>query len=104
MTDQFSGKMLLELMRTVEKAVPSHGNGFRIGPEQRKALALMRQSMLSNEQETTPLKTAWLSMIDQCLSDSPSPDLLFAAMSEVKRLSPSENSATNSKATSVDLL
>jgi hypothetical protein len=100
MTDQFSGKMLLELMRTVEKAVPSHINGFRIGPEQRKALALMRQSMLSNEQETTPLKTAWLSMIDQCLSDSPSPDGIFAAIKEVDRLSP----ARGSKAIGVNLL
>jgi hypothetical protein len=65
-------------------------------------LARMRQTMLANGRESTPLKTAWLALIDQYLSDNPSPDLVQAAMAEVHRLTPAA-SLNSAKATSVNL-
>lgn len=91
--------MIAELMSTVGKIVPQIGSGVCVDAEQRGALTLLRQAIVSNGRETTPLESAWLSMIDQCLCDNPSPELIFAAMKEVDRPAPA-----NSKAIGINLV
>jgi hypothetical protein len=73
--------------------------GRRAGAEQRAALNHLRHSIVSNGREASPLKSAWLNVIDQCFTDNPSPKLVFAAMEEVDWLSP-----TNSKAIGINLI
>jgi hypothetical protein len=70
-----------------------------VDAQTREAVAVLRQTILSDGTESTPVKTAWLKMIDQALSDDPSQDRIFAAMAEVERLAPS-----GSKASSVNLI
>jgi len=71
----------------------------QVDAEQREVLTLMRNEMLNNGRDT-PLKTVWLNVIDQCLSNNPSPELILAAMKDVELLSP----ASSAKATGVSLL
>ena len=102
MADEFSGDMILKLLRTVEKTVPRPGNVFSLDPEHRKVLTLMRDAMRNNGREMTPLKAAWLDAMDQYLSDNPSPDLIRATLEKLWLLSPPD-SGTGPKATSVNL-
>jgi hypothetical protein len=100
MNEEYSGNMMAELMSTVARIVPQLDKGFCVSAEQRETLTLLRQKMLSNGRGPTPLKSAWLNTIDLCLSDNPSPALLFAAMQEVDRHAP----ANGAKAISVNLI
>jgi hypothetical protein len=100
MDEEYSGNMMAELMNAVGRIVPQQDKGFCVSAEQREALTLLRQKMLSNGRGPTPLKTAWLNVIDQCLSDNPSQDLIFTALKEINQHAP----ANGAKATSVNLI
>jgi hypothetical protein len=101
MDKQYSGNMIVELMGTVGQvihqvrhgAIDSEHRGIGIDAEQRANLIRLRDAIVNNGRETSPLKTAWLSMIDQCLCDSPSAELIFAAMKDVDRLAPANSNA-----------
>jgi hypothetical protein len=81
MAEQYSGDLIVGLLQTVQEIVPRPGKAFPISAEQHGMLTLMRQAILDNGQET-PLKSAWLSLIDQCLSGTPTPE----ALENVRRL------------------
>lgn len=100
MDKPYSGDMIAELMKTVGKIAPQlEQRSGGIDAEQRANLNALRDAIVNNGRETSPLKVAWLNMIDQCLSDDPSTELILAAMKDVDRLSPS-----NSKTIGIDLI
>src|SRR5256885_5427254 len=97
MADQFTGDMMVRLMHEVAKIVPCPDKRvggislpmgdtvLSIGPEVH--LDELRQALLSSGKQT-PLKTAWLSLIDKVQSEKPDPAEVAVAFTAVLRLSP----------------
>jgi len=86
MTPQYSGEMLAELMRIVDRILTSPNvNALHVGPEEAE---LERLRVLFGSGQDTPLKSAMMILVERLKSASPDPTEVAAAMEEVKRLWP----------------
>ena len=86
MTQQYSGDMLVELMRIAERVLTSpHMRRLNPGSEEAE---LERLRVLFGSSEETPLKLAMMILVERLKSENPDPVEVAAAMDEVKRLWP----------------
>ena len=86
MTNQYSGEMLVELMRIVDRILSApHMHSSKLGPEDAE---LERLRVLFGSSEETPLKSAMMILVERLKSENPDPSDVAAAMDEVKRLWP----------------
>jgi len=98
MDEQFSGEMIVGLLRMVERNTPRPAVQFRVAPE----LDQLRDALLKSP-NPSPLKAALLTVIDRMKSESPSQAEVLSALADVKRLWP-QGIGKGSKAVGVDLL
>ena len=86
MTQQYSGDMLVELMRIVDRILSSPNmRPLNLGTEEAE---LERLCALFGSSEETPLKSAMMILVERLKSENPDPIEVAAAMEEVKRLWP----------------
>ena len=86
MSDEYSGEMLVGLMRMVEKIASSRTmRSFHIGHEEAELEHLRDLLGTAND---TPLKAAMMNLIDRLKTDNPDLAEVNAAMEEVERLWP----------------
>ena len=86
MTPQYSGEMLVELMRIVDRILTSPNLNF-LHPGGEEA-ELERLCVLFGSGQDTPLKSAMMILVEQLKSENPDPAEVAAAMDEVKRVWP----------------